>query len=275
MFNLIYKLYGYLFAKKCFIKLNTILFQLSIRGLGVLNYSNEHLTGEKGWLINYLTGEKNPIILDIGANIGNYSKLILKINSSAVIYAFEPHPVTFKKLIKNIQDLDIRAFNIGVGDNIGNMELYDYDINDGSSHASLYKSVITDLHKCNSVSHIVKIINIDKFLEKENINKVDLMKIDTEGNEYKVLIGAKSSIEAKKIKAIQFEFNEMNIVSKASFKDFWDILYNYKFYRLLPGGELLEIKKYNPLMTEIYGFQNIVAILKEMVKSFHTIPNSF
>jgi FkbM family methyltransferase len=165
--------------------------------------------------------------------------------------------------IKNIQDLDIRAFNIGVGENIGNMELYDYDINDGSAHASLYKSVITDLHKGNSVSHIVKIINIDNFLEKANINKVGLMKIDTEGNEYKVLIGAKSSIEAKKIKAIQFEFNEMNIVSKASFKDFWDILYNYKLYRLLPGGELLEIKKYNPLMTEIYGFQNIVAILND------------
>ncbi len=262
MFNLIYKLYGYLFSKKCLIRLNTFLFHLSIRGLGVLNYSNEYLTGEKGWLTNYLRGKKNPLVLDIGANIGNYSKLILKINSDAVIYAFEPHPVTFKELIKNIQNLDIKAFNIGVGSHIEDLEIYDYNTNDGSAHASLYKNVIVDLHHSNTVSHMVKIINIDEFIDKENIDKIDLMKIDTEGNEYKALIGAKSSIEAKKIKAIQFEFNEMNIISKASFKDFWDLLLNYKFYRLLPGGQLLEIKKYDPLMTEIYAFQNIVAILK-------------
>lgn len=55
----------------------------------------------------------------------------------------------------------------------------------------------------------------------------------------------------------------MNIVSKVSFKDFWDYLKEYEFYRILPGGELLKIKNYSPIGCEIYAFQNIVALLKE------------
>ena len=55
----------------------------------------------------------------------------------------------------------------------------------------------------------------------------------------------------------------MNVVSKSYFKNFWDLLPNYKFYRLLPGGKFLEIKSYSPLNCEIFAYQNIVAILKK------------
>jgi len=70
-------------------------------------------------------------------------------------------------------------------------------------------------------------------------------------------------LSEKKIKAIHFEFNEMNIISKISFKNFWDLLIGFEFYRMLPGGNLIRLKKYSPLSCEIYAFQNIVAILKK------------
>lgn len=65
-----------------------------------------------------------------------------------------------------------------------------------------------------------------------------------------------------KIKAIQFEFNIMNIASKSYFLDFWKILSDYKFYRLLPNG-MVKIEQYKPWYCEIFAFQNIVAILRE------------
>ena len=97
----------------------------------------------------------------------------------------------------------------------------------------------------------------------QNVQVIDLLKIDTEGNEFNVLLGCKEFLKNRQVKAIHFEFNEMNIVSKVSFKDFWDLLSDYNFYRILPGGGLLPIKNYSPIMCEIYAFQNIVAILKE------------
>ena len=51
-----------------------------------------------------------------------------------------------------------------------------------------------------------------------------------------MLKGAEKALQEKKIKALHIEFNEMNIISKVSFKDFWDLLFNYKIFRILPGG---------------------------------------
>jgi len=77
-----------------------------------------------------------------------------------------------------------------------------------------------------------------------------------------VLRGGIKTLKKKKIKAIHFEFNEMNVVSRCFFRDFWKILDQYKFYRLLPNG-MLEIRNYTPLSCEIFAYQNIVAILDE------------
>ena len=74
MINLIYKLYGYIFAKKSFRKFNNLLYQLSLRGLGILNFQNEYLIGENAWLKKYLKNKINPVVIDVGANVGNYSK---------------------------------------------------------------------------------------------------------------------------------------------------------------------------------------------------------
>ena len=263
MLGIIYKLYGYLFARNIFRKLNMFLYHISLRGLGVLNYQGEYLTGEKGWLRGYLKDKVKPIVLDVGANVGNYSKNVLSSNASCSIFAFEPHPVTFKKLVANTTSSQFKAFNVGVGIENGTLSLYDYDTKDGSAHASLYKDVIKDLHRGNPISHSVDIIALDQFLISQNIQAVDLLKIDTEGNEFNVLLGCKEFLNNRKIKAIHFEFNEMNIVSKVSFKDFFDYLKEYELYRILPGGKLLKIKKYSPINCEIYAFQNIVAILKE------------
>lgn len=263
MLSTIYKVYAYVFGRVLFVKMNKFLYQISLRGLGILNFQGDYLIGENAWIKNYLKDKKKPIVLDVGANVGNYSKTIFEVNQNAKVLAFEPHPSTFKKLMNNIKFENFQAFNVGVGNSEGTLELYDYDTKDGSSHASLYKDVIKDLHKGNPISHSVEIITLDKLLNNQNITEIDLLKIDTEGNEYNVLLGIQSFLEKNKIQAIHMEFNEMNIVSKSSFKDFWDLLSNYNFYRILPGGGLLPIKNYSPIMTEIYAFQNIVAILKK------------
>jgi FkbM family methyltransferase len=258
-------LYARFFARKFFGKFNRLLYHLSLRGLGILNYQGS-LTGEKKWLQSFLKGKREPLILDVGANIGNYTKDVFSANPSASVIAFEPHPLTFQRLSENIQSDNFYAHNFALGDAEGILELFDYDLNDGSSHASLYRDVIKDIHKGNPISHEVSIVSLDKFLTDKNVKKIDLLKIDTEGHEYKVLQGSINYLNRNLIDVIHFEFNEMNIVSKSSFKDFWDLLRDYDFFRILPNGELLDIKNYSPINCEIYAFQNIVCVLKESTK---------
>jgi FkbM family methyltransferase len=259
MVEIFYTVYAFLFGKKIFTKFNKFLYHLSLRGLGVLNYRNTYLTGENHWIKNFLKN-KNPVtIIDVGANIGRYSKEILTVCPNACLFAFEPHPKTYVALTNNIESNNFKSFNLGVGDKNEKLTLYDYDKSSGNSHASLYKEVIEDIHKGKSVAYDISVVKLDDFLKEQ---KIDLLKIDTEGNELNVLLGSKNYLSNNKINAIHFEFNEMNIISRVFFKDFFDVLPNYIFYRLLPGGKLLEIKEYSPLNCEIFAFQNIIAILK-------------
>jgi hypothetical protein len=46
MLTMVYKIYGYVFGRVLFGKLNKFLYQLSLRGLGILNYQGEYLIGE-------------------------------------------------------------------------------------------------------------------------------------------------------------------------------------------------------------------------------------
>ncbi len=259
----IFRVYAYIFAKSFFKSFNKILFKLAIRGLGFYNYQNNHLTGED-YFINKIFNNIGPkVVFDIGANLGNYSIKLSK-NPECQIYAFEPSPETVKLLQDNIRQIkNIQIVNLAVSDMITKLKFYDYANRDSSQHATLYKDIIIDCHKGQTKEYDVYATTIDAFVEEFNIASIDLLKIDVEGNEYKVLQGAKKMLQKKSIKVIQFEFNEFNSISRVFFKDIYQMLErDYKIFRLLPTG-LLIIKEYIPIECEIFGYSNYIAILND------------
>lgn len=255
-------LYAFFFSRKYFYKFNRILYILSLRGMGVLNYKSSKQSGEYHFLVNYLAQNKEGIVMDVGANVGNYAKLLNSVNSKIEVYCFEPHPATYKTLIENIVNLNIQSFNVGVGGQNGTLTLYDYEDRQGSEHASLYKEVIENIHGGKSTEHNVEMISLDSFAKEKKISSVLLLKIDTEGHELAVLKGFKSYIKEHRIAAIHFEFNGMNVISRTFFRDFWELLSDYDFYRMTRDGLIL-IEIYNPVYCEIFAYQNIVAKLKD------------
>ena len=114
--------------------------------------------------------------------------------------------------------------------------------------------MITEIHEAESaVSHGVELTKLNKFLKNEKISKVIRLKIYTQGNEFDVLKGGETGIAQRIIKAIHFEFNEINVALQTSSRDYWKALEGYKFYCLLPN-ELQEIKIYSLLSCEIVAF---------------------
>lgn len=266
-------LYRFCFARKLFLNFNKLMYLLSLRGMGILNHGNDKLSGEQLFLKKASAILNNSVIVDVGANIGCYSNNVKSFTSSANIYSFEPHPQTFKKLQLEANKHKYIALNTACSDESGILKLYDYeDMENGSSHASLYPQVIETIHKSSSKSLEVNVTTIDKFVKDYKISNIRLLKIDTEGNELKVLKGAKQTISEQLIDIIHFEFNEMNVCSKVFFKDFYDILNNYLFYRLLPDG-LVHLGEYNPVYHEIFAYQNIIAINKNLFPKVKLLLN--
>lgn len=260
-----YKTYALLFARKSLAKFNKAIVEIGLRGLGVNNHHNYTVTGEKFFLHKELKKYTINTIFDVGANEGNYAKFFLG-DKTKTIYCFEPSEVTFNLLKKNISSSNVKLIHTGLSNEIGTATFYDYQEKESSSHATLYKEVIAELREKEVQKIEITLTTLDKYVTENNISHINLLKIDTEGNEYKILEGAKNTLLENKIDIIQMEFNEMNIYSRVFLKDFVTLLPQYNLYRLLPYS-LLPITYKRPLEYELFAFQNIIAIRKEIDKS--------
>ena len=232
------------------------------RGLGIGNLE-PGASGELDWLQKALSSRSGNVVIDVGANDGHYAEAIKSIDPSAEVYAIEPHPVTFQRLSLRAERLKVKAFQIGLSNQPGTLQLYDHEAN-GTQLASVYREVLTELHQSrHTTERSVKVTTLDQFVEEQKITQVDLLKIDTEGHELAVLEGARACLERGFIRQIHFEFNEMNAKSRVHMEDFVHCLHAYTLYRLLPDS-MIELP-HAPVWREIYAYQNIVAIQKPLV----------
>lgn len=254
-------LYRTLFARRFFYKWNRWLYKCSLKGLGIGN-CGERSSGERAFLKRYVSRLKSPLIFDVGANIGNWSKMAFAANPEARIYAFEPHKAAFERLSRLSY---VKAYNAACGSENGHGVLFDRNDLSSTTHASLDRMVIERLNVETS-EQATEVLALDSVIEKEKIDYIDLLKIDVEGYEYEVLLGAKKALSKKVIRAIQFEFNEMNVYRRVFFKDILDLLSGFEFYRLLPNGQI-PLRHYDSALHEIFCFQNIVAYRKERGES--------
>lgn len=264
MKKLVFFFYRKIFANKIFYGFNRYLFTLSLKGLGINNYENEYYSGEDYFMKKLKFINSNITVFDVGANIGNYAEHIIKLFPKINLYSFEPHPEIFSTLNEKSNN-KYKVYNFGFGDEEKEILLYDYKAEPkGSEHASIYKDVFTSIYNTDTVSYNIKLKTIDSFIKDEKINRITLLKSDTEGNDYAVLKGAQNALKNNLIDIIHFEFNSMNTVSRVFFKDFYDLLINFDIYRLLPKG-VIKLNNYEPVYDEIFGYQNIVAINKNSI----------
>ena len=261
--NFFLNFYTYVFGRVAFIKINYLFIKMGLRGIGVLNHQSDLLSGENYFVSKVLKSidAENRIIIDIGANEGNFTSSIINNSDKIFVKSFEPHPKTFARNRKRFAMEDrVDVVNCAVGDVNNKISLFDYADEEGSSQASIHKEIIKGKRK--NVSEIeVKMITLDSI---DFIKKIELIKIDTEGAEYSVLKGANKTIETHKPKYILLEFNRMNVNSRVFLADFIVLLKNYSAYRILPRGELLQINQTSaPWRHEIFAYQNIVFILND------------
>jgi FkbM family methyltransferase len=198
-----------------------------------------------------------PIIFDVGANEGRYAEMISSVFPRASLYCFEPHPKNFERLKQ--RGVDATFLELALGEEKKSCALFErVDYPEGSEMASVYETVITELHGVESVKIDVKMQTIDNLVRENNLPQIDFLKIDVEGHELGVLQGARQTIAAGKLKVVQYEFNHPNIESKVFMRDFRKELKDYQFFRLVEQGVLPLLD--HPIFQEIFGYQNIVAV---------------
>lgn len=164
---------------------------------------------EKIFYISYL--KQGMTVFDIGANIGELSLLFSRfVGTSGKIYAFEACGKTFEKLstiCRLASRSQIYLNQFAVADEEGTLQLNVYDEN----HSTWNSLADRPLHEYEIdvkplFQETVKAITLDRFCEQHQIDHIDLLKIDVEGAEYQVMLGAKSLFQSRRIKCCVFEF---------------------------------------------------------------------
>ena len=265
MFKIIEKIIIKIFSSKYYNFFTDIILHITLKLKGYKNFGTFKETGEE-FFFKILIKNKVKYCLDIGAHNGEYSKRLLDTKKMNVI-AFEPMEISFKKLKKLKKQFpnQFKCFNFALSDRIGFQKIF--YTNKNSQLASLSNNLkkINFLKKKKFNSRKIKIITLDYFVQKNKkifSKKIDFLKIDTEGNDLKVLKGGVNFIKKYKPKFIQIEMNYHYLFNGENLYQFKKILLNYEIFKILPfNNGLLKVDVNRP-ENNIFHLSNYVFLKK-------------
>jgi FkbM family methyltransferase len=251
---------------------NDLLLALALKGRGYNNCCTFEVTGENRFLEN-LSKFSLLNCIDIGANVGTYSRALLT-NTRAKVLAFEPLPLAFEKLceLKAIADGRFIPVDIGLGDQAGTYELRFGITKPGLASFEPSSQNIGYVRAFNRHAVNARVTTLDEVSRQSRLDfdfaNIDLIKIDTEGYEYKVLAGAKDLLSQHPPKFIQMEFNWHQLFTGHTLYDFHRLLPQFDIFQLLPYGR--GIRQVDPLLPEnnFFSFSNFIFVRKDMTGPF-------
>lgn len=229
-------------------------------------YYSPHIT-------NFLKGvlKKDSISIDIGANIGAISLVMSYLSPMGKVYSFEPANVNFLFLEKNLllnNIKNVEPIKAAIFDKNQQITLSYVEFGGGWSYIKQDKNLpIYDLIKeyfgeewienlknnqLEVKEELVDCLSLDEWVEKSQLKRIDLIKVDVEGSEINVLNGARKTIKKlrpdlivefnPKVYKILYEENPIKLYSTLCSK--FPYIYSISF----DDSSLTFIKDYDHLL---------------------------
>ena len=198
-------------------------------------------------IINFFKKKLNKkplIIIDIGAHVGETTRLFYDNFAIENILAFESNPIVFKKLEKKIKKINhknkINLFNLGLGDKEEKKDLLIFNDSSSSTYNTIDEKTEYYKRKKKFLSLFSKsilqkkistnLLPLSKISEVNNFTNIDILKIDTEGYELNILKGIYQD-HFNKIKYIYFEHHyDLMIKKNYKYSDMKIFLNKNNFY---------------------------------------------
>ena len=242
--------------------MNNRVLHMALRARGYNNCGDLRSSGE-ALLLERVARDDPRLCIDVGANVGGYSRALLERTGARVI-AFEPLPRAFASLqgLARSHPERLIAVNRGVGDFSGELEIFHGAADSEWASFSREVNAIDYVGAANRNALKVPVTTLDDYLATEGREYlaagIDLLKIDTEGYEYEVLRGARNTLSGIRPRFIQIEFNWHQLFRGQSLHSLAALLPGYQAFQLLPYGAGLSSVDTRRPESNIYHYSNFV-----------------
>lgn len=149
------------------------------------------------------------IIFDGGANIGDFAARYLKIFPNASIYCFEPGITVFQHLSERYKDTSrVQTINMALSDSSGLKKFYENQVSSTSSllpiNSKSVKYLDPNLMKSKATIDVDS-VTINEFCRINDIDRINVLKMDIQGGELKALQSTRNLLENSLIDLVYIE----------------------------------------------------------------------
>jgi FkbM family methyltransferase len=167
-------------------------------------------------------------LFEVGVNTGGIIDLFLSMPNNINIIGLEPNIDLFSFLKNKYKDVDnVELYNNALSDDKGTLDFY-------ITKSDNLSSFIEPLEKTEALSVRekveVEVVSGDEFCELHHSEKIDVLSINVQGFEKKVLQGFSKSFENRRVKSIIVEIDFSDRYEPTSFYDIENIIKKYGFY---------------------------------------------
>lgn len=179
--------------------------------------NNDFELGSNGeaFVLETLAAFGPRILFDVGANVGDWTIAACARCPGAEIHAFEIARPTFETLVAATRHLPaVHCLNAGLADAAGTIRIRHYDQLPALTTAVDYP------HPFPFTELTADVVTGDGYAAEHGIEHIDLLKIDVEGMEPRVLDGFSGLLARKAVDVVQFEYGRASILSRFLLRDY-------------------------------------------------------
>lgn len=176
------------------------------------------------WIDGFTAGNTaNPVLFDIGANIGIYSLYAATTLPGATILSFEPESQSFSSLCKNIAVngfTNITPYQFALSNEVGAGKLHISTMSAGAGAAALGENYPHMNVPEGEISHQgVFVTSLDHLVFDLGLPLPNYIKIDVDGIEEKILAGGRRVLADERLKGLLVEFQYQSETDISSFRE--------------------------------------------------------
>ena len=208
-----------------------------------LDVPNDMRSNGESWLqqhiIEFSAHGRKIHVIDVGANVGRWSAAMLRAAALAGrlndldLHAFEPSAYTFARLSESLYGSSVTLCQAALGERIESSILHVNALGAGTN--SFHGGAEPSTHL---TTEQVPTTTLDAYAIHAELDRIDLVKIDTEGHDLAVIRGARGLLAGQRIAIVQFEYNHRWVYARSFLRDAFELFepFGYRLGKLTPLG---------------------------------------